>query len=89
MSCPNNNTRAVCGTFTTPVNEDKGCCSSYRVQKDCEAPVVPAKPCNDTSYSLVYDPDLTPPWRINTSLVDENCQPVLDELGNTIIVTLV
>lgn len=82
--CAGINHREICGEFETPTNEDTGRCHPYRVKIDCEAPVVPTPTCPNDEFTVVFDPDLTPPFRVTSLLMDENCEPVTDEDGNPI-----
>lgn len=89
MSCCGNrdNTERVCGEFETPTTPDAGQCQPYRTKKDCEAPVVPSNPCNDTNAYAIYTPGEVPPFTIVTTLFDEDCDAILDEDSNPIMVT--
>jgi hypothetical protein len=79
------NTESVCGEFETPTNADAGVCHPYRLKISCEAPVIPDAACGDTEFTVAYDPDATPKWRITSRTFDENCDPILDEDGNPIL----
>lgn len=86
--CTNQNAKAVCGGFTEPTNPDLGRCHTYRVKRDCERPALPTIQCDDTEYTVVFDPDAVPPFSVFTifaRLFDENCLPITDENGDTII----
>lgn len=76
-------TRQVCGTFSNPVNPDRGACSPYRLKETCERPVVPIPPCNDVPY-MVYDPDEPIRFRVVASLFDTTCALVTDQGGQSI-----
>jgi hypothetical protein len=82
------NTCRVCGEWEEPENQDTGKCHSYRVKRNCEAPAEPDPgPCDDTEYTIIYTPDLTPPFRVQARLFDENCEEVLDQDDNPIMTT--
>ena len=82
--CNGINTALVCGAFEEPVNPDQGQCHSLRVKLDCEAPELPTASCGDSDFTISYDPDATKKFTVTAILRDQNCQPVLDDGGNTI-----
>lgn len=71
--------RCICGEFDTPAHRDLGQCVAYRVKKDCEVPTLPEAPCDDTIYTVDYDPDAPYNFTALTGLFDESCLPILDE----------
>lgn len=75
-----------CDDFIDPVVPDLGRCFPKLTQLDCEAPgPAPLGPCNDNEFTVVSSPGSTPPFFILARLFDENCDPILDEGGNTIL----
>lgn len=52
-------TDCMCGEFTDPEAPLPGACASYRLKKDCEAPVIP------TLAEVTYDPDANPPFTVS------------------------
>lgn len=93
--CPCNNypgptgaANCVCGPFEEPTVKDTGRCHSYRVKRDCEAPVVPAIQCEDDTFEVISTPDLIPPFRIRTVLRDSNCDIITDNEGDPIFTTI-
>jgi len=80
------NTCRVCGEFETPTNPDKGRCFPHRVKLSCERPDVPAPSCPNDQAIPVFNPTLVPPYRVQSILMDENCDPITDEHGDAILV---
>lgn len=85
------NTTAVCGDFETPAVPDLGQCAPYRSKRDCEAPTLPVAPCGDETFYAESNPDAVAPekqFHIVATLFDEECNPILDELGRRILTNI-
>jgi hypothetical protein len=86
--CVGANACEVCGTWEEPETPDQGICHPYRVKRTCDAPELPGPgPCDDTEYTIVYNPDLTPPFRVISRLFDQDCEVITDEDDNPILTT--
>ena len=64
-----------------------GCCGPIPVRMGCEAPDVPVPECDEQSSQMTFDPD-TETWSVTTTLYDENCSIIRDELGDPILTVL-
>lgn len=73
--------KSICGDVQVPENPNQGQCSTYRQKRDCEAPVVPPPPCNDSDFDVIYDPDSPVRFRIVAKITGSDCLPILDPSG--------
>lgn len=79
-----NATHHICGEFEEPNNPDDGCCFPYRVKQNCEAPDIPEPECGD-EIEVEHDPDdVLTPFKVWSTLYDQNCSAILDENDSAI-----
>lgn len=70
-----------------PVLADAGCCSPAAVRRDCEAPTIPTPECDEAAPVTEFDP-VTEQFTVLTTLYDEQCSAILDDLGSPITTLL-
>lgn len=90
MSFPiptNQSTSAVCGEFTDPTNPDQGQTFPLPVKLTCERPDAPVIECDDDQYVTTFDPS-TGGFVVSARLFDQNCLPITDQSGQTILTTI-
>lgn len=71
-----------CTDFTD--GDDAGCCSPIPVRIPCEAPVIPAFPCNEAAPVVAYDED-TEEFTVLSTLYDSECSQLLDSTGSPLL----
>lgn len=76
----------VCGEFEEATNPQAGGCAPRRVKISCEAPTLPVGNCDGDIITPIYNPSLNPPYRIQSILFDELCDPITDQFGEAILV---
>lgn len=76
-----------CSDFTDD-ETDLGCCSPLPVRITCDAPVLPAQQCPDEETEMEYDPE-TESFTLYAQLMDQNCEPILDQNSLSILTPII
>ena len=72
------NTVSICGEFEDPEEADKGQCGSFRLKIQCDGPALPQAPCGDEVYTIEYNPNLSPKFRVISTVFDDLCEAIRD-----------
>lgn len=66
---------------------DAGCCRPAQIRRTCDAPTLPVQQCPDEETEMVFDEE-TEEYTLVGQLLDEDCEPILDQNSADILVTI-